>query len=278
MLFRFSLNEKNVSLLAFMLSFSFHSLVFGVVGLHNGWRSAAAVQKEAVPIELVVAKKEEPVQEVLPPKVEEPEPPPPPKDNPPEPVVEKELEKAVASPLPPPPPKKEAKKAPVAEKKGSTPRISPLIAKKYAKPDPEGMTVPQIPAETKIDNAPPAVIPEPVMGKTLGKGTGAEEDAIGTIKELAFGSSQGPSFKNMVKPEYPEFARRLGQEGYVLLKVLVDETGRVKKAEVVKSAGRAFDEAALKAIKKSTFYPAREKGMPIPCYVKIPIRFQLVQR
>ncbi|MEJ5301231.1 MAG: energy transducer TonB [Thermodesulforhabdaceae bacterium] len=276
MLFRFNLNERNVSILAFIISFSLHSLVFGVVGINKGWRNGG-IQKEPVPIELVAVKKEEPVQEVPPPKIEEPEPPPP-KENPSEPVAEKELEKTVSRPLPPPPPKKEAKKAPVAEKKGHTPRISPLIAKQYDKPDLEGMTVPPVPADQKLENAPPAVIPEPVMGKMLGKGTGADEDTSGMIKEVAFGSNQGPSFKNMVKPEYPEFARRLGQEGYVLLKVLVDETGRVKKAEVVKSAGRAFDEAALEAIKRSTFYPAREKGVPIPCYVKIPIRFQLVQR
>lgn len=276
MLFRFSLNERRISILAFIVSFSFHTVVFGLIASNSGWKAEGIGSGEPVPIELVAIKKEEPVKEPEPPKIEEPETPPP-KENPEEHIAERELEKAVSRPVPPPPPKKEAKKAKLTEKKGQTPRISPLIAKKYTQPDSEGMTVPPVSGE-KLENVPPAVIPEPVMGKTLGKGTGAEEDTVGTIRELAFGTNQGPSFKNMVKPEYPEFARRTGQESYVILKVLVDETGRAKKVDVVKSGGRAFDEAAMEAIKRSSFYPARDKGVPIPCYVKIPIRFQLVQR
>ncbi|MGC8719223.1 MAG: energy transducer TonB [Thermodesulforhabdaceae bacterium] len=275
MLFRSNLNERKISILAFVISFSFHTAVFGLIGSHGGWKAESIGSGEPVPIELVAVKKEEPIKEPEPPKIEEPVPPP--NENPDEQIVERELEKTVSRPVPPPPPKKEAKKAKLTEKKGQTPRISPLIAKKYSQPDSDGMTVPPIPGE-KLENAPPAVIPEPVMGKALGTGTGAAEDTTGTIKELAFGGNQGPSFKNMVKPEYPEFARRTGQESYVLLKVLVDETGRARKVEVIKSGGRAFDEAAIEAIKRSSFYPARDKGVPIPCYVKIPIRFQLVQK
>lgn len=274
MRFRFNLNEKKVSILAFAISFSFHTLVFGLIGSNNGWKEH---NNEPVLIELVAVKKEEVSKEPEIPKIEEP--PPPPKEEPKEELVEeRELEKTVSRPTPPPPLPKSPKKAFIAEKKGKTPRISPLIARQYDKPDLESPMVPPVPADRKLENAPPAVIPEPVMGTSLGRGTGASEDVMGTIREMSLGGNQGPSFKNMVKPQYPEFARRLGQEGYVLLKVLVDETGNPKKVEVLKSGGKAFDEAAVEAIKKSTFHPARDKGVPIPCYVKIPIRFQLVQR
>lgn len=276
MLFRFNLSERNVSILAFIISFGFHTLVFGLIANGNGFKEHS-FGNEPIPIELVAAKKEELPKEPEIPKVEE-LPPPPKEEKPPEPIVERELEKTVSRPLPPPPVPKEVKKAPVAEKKGKTPRISPLIAKQYARTDLEAPTVPAVSSDKKLEKAPPAVIPEPIMGASLGKGTGATEDTAGTIREMSLGGNQGPSFKNMVKPEYPEFARRLGQEGYVILKVLVDETGTPKKVEVVKSAGKAFDEAAVEAIRKSTFHPARDKGIPIPCYVKIPIRFQLVQR
>ncbi|MCX7823414.1 MAG: energy transducer TonB [Syntrophobacterales bacterium] len=265
MLFRSNLSEKSISLLAFTISISFHTLIFGVITSHKSWKEQIS---DPIPIELVTLKEERSHQEI--PKAEEP-------PIPTEPVVERELEKAVSLP-PPPLPKEVTKKAPIAEKKGKTSRISPLITKQYDRKDSDAPQVPLLSADKKLDKAPPAIIPEPVMGTTPDKGTGASEDVSSTIKEMALGGNQGPSFKDMVKPEYPEFARRLGQEGYVLLKVLVDEAGRPRRVEVIKSGGKAFDEAAVEAIKKSSFYPAREKGVPIPCYVKIPIRFQLVQR
>lgn len=87
--------------------------------------------------------------------------------------------------------------------------------------------------------------------------------------------NQRPYFKTLVKPRYPEIARRMGKEGLVVLKVLVDEKGKVKEVKVLKSAGFGFDEEAEKAIRLSLFEPAKHKGKPVACYVKVPVRFAL---
>ena len=55
-------------------------------------------------------------------------------------------------------------------------------------------------------------------------------------------------------------ALRMGLEGDVMLKIEVDTDGKVTKAEVLKSAGSGFDEAAMKAVKQSRFEPAQEDG------------------
>lgn len=88
-------------------------------------------------------------------------------------------------------------------------------------------------------------------------------------------SADGPSFLEMVKPLYPDLARRLGKEGLVLLKVQIDEHGRPLEIEVLQKAGFGFDESAVKAIKLSRFRPAMRRGIPIPSAVIIPVRFVL---
>ncbi len=257
MLFRFSQSEKYITIVALIISLLFHTAIFAFFSgsFHIGEKS-----KDPIEIDLIVAQKEEP---------------PPPEEKAEEEIKEKQLEKCNPLPEPPPPPKQEIKKATRTEKKGNTPSVSPLIAKKYKTRDIESVSVPEVPEEKKVTAVPPAVISEPIHGTPFGTGTGAEEDKI---KEMDLGSTFGPSFKNMVKPEYPEFARRMGKESYVLLRVMIDEYGNVKKVDVIQSGGKIFDEEAIKAIKRSTFNPAKENGRPVPCYVKIPIRFQLVQK
>ena len=93
--------------------------------------------------------------------------------------------------------------------------------------------------------------------------------------ESRFGSVDGPSFLKMVKPKYPSLARRLGKEGKVILRLFIDEHGGLINVEIVKSAGHGFDEAAVDAIKASTFNPAKVKGMPAACKAILPIRFKL---
>jgi len=64
-------------------------------------------------------------------------------------------------------------------------------------------------------------------------------------------------------------------QGTVLLRVAIDEQGRVVNIEVLKKAGYGFDEAAVKAIRESTFIPAKNEGKSCSCKALLPIRFQL---
>lgn len=93
--------------------------------------------------------------------------------------------------------------------------------------------------------------------------------------ESVFGFADGPSFLKMVKPKYPRLARRLGKEGRVVLRLFIDEDGKLINVEIIKSAGYGFDEAAIDAIKASTFNPAKMRGTPIASKAVLPIRFRL---
>ena len=78
------------------------------------------------------------------------------------------------------------------------------------------------------------------------------------------------------KPEYPDSARSAGKEGRVLLRVLVDAQGKTKTVEVNLSSGSgALDRAAVDAIWRWRFSPARHGDRRVESWVRIPIDFRL---
>jgi len=78
-------------------------------------------------------------------------------------------------------------------------------------------------------------------------------------------------------PEYPDLARRTGIEGDVMVNVLVDQEGRVKRIELLKTTEEIFSASALDAAKKWAFTPALMNGKPVAVWVSIPFRFRLTK-
>jgi TonB family protein len=76
--------------------------------------------------------------------------------------------------------------------------------------------------------------------------------------------------------EYPKAARKAGIEGTAVVKVLVDTTGSIIKAEILKSSdNEMLDEAALTAAKKTDFIPKQVKGKPVQDWTTISFKFKL---
>ncbi|WP_299306959.1 energy transducer TonB [uncultured Croceicoccus sp.] len=77
-------------------------------------------------------------------------------------------------------------------------------------------------------------------------------------------------------PEYPFIARRAREEGTVLLRVLVDPSGRVDTLKIAEgSRSSRLDEAALRAVRKWKFKPATQTGRAVAAWVVVPITFSL---
>lgn len=86
----------------------------------------------------------------------------------------------------------------------------------------------------------------------------------------------GVSYLNNPAPSYPRFSRRAGEEGRVLLKVLVTAEGDAEAVEINKSSGfKRLDSAALKAVKRWRFVPARKGPVAVSAYVLVPVKFSL---
>jgi TonB family protein len=78
-----------------------------------------------------------------------------------------------------------------------------------------------------------------------------------------------------VQPNYPSASASAGEQGYVVLGVLVDERGAVSKVELVQSSGyRELDEAALHAIRQWTFAVEAKMPQANPTWTKIAFGFR----
>ncbi len=78
------------------------------------------------------------------------------------------------------------------------------------------------------------------------------------------------------KSEYPDEARRLGIEGAVKLRLLVDEEGRVQDAKVLSDPGHGLGPRAVRNAKRYLrFRPALRAGKPVATEIPFTIAFEL---
>jgi protein TonB len=85
-----------------------------------------------------------------------------------------------------------------------------------------------------------------------------------------------PRYRLNVPPTYPGLARKRGQEGTVILQVLVNKEGRVDDLKIdVSSNFNLLDRTAVIAVRKWSFEPGRRGDVKIPMWVKVPVTFKL---
>ena len=77
-------------------------------------------------------------------------------------------------------------------------------------------------------------------------------------------------------PVYPPAARRAGEQGTVMLRVLVKRDGLPSRVEIEKSSGSLLlDTAARNAVWGWRFAPARQGADSIESWVLVPVVFRL---
>jgi len=93
-------------------------------------------------------------------------------------------------------------------------------------------------------------------------------------------SYQSPSFNasylDNPAPNYPPVSRRLGEQGKVLLRVQVAADGIADSVTLQTSSGSTrLDQAALAAVKKWRFVPAKRGGQAVSASVVVPVSFSI---
>lgn len=74
--------------------------------------------------------------------------------------------------------------------------------------------------------------------------------------------------------KYPRNALRKGLQGYVLINLLINESGDIEAAKVLESEPEGvFETAALRGIQNWRFAPARYQGQPVKVWAKQRVRF-----
>lgn len=86
-----------------------------------------------------------------------------------------------------------------------------------------------------------------------------------------------PLYHLIPKPHYPSRSRDLGEEGTVIIVILVGTDGKVKEARLSKSSGfTLLDGSALATVReKWQFKPGTRNGKPIESRVRVPIKFSI---
>ncbi|MGH8739945.1 MAG: energy transducer TonB, partial [Burkholderiales bacterium] len=75
---------------------------------------------------------------------------------------------------------------------------------------------------------------------------------------------------------YPARSRRIGEQGRVILRVLVSPRGLADEVQVRTSSGHArLDEAARTTVSRWRFVPANRGSQPVAAWVLIPVSFRL---
>ncbi len=149
------------------------------------------------------------------------------------------------------------------ERKKPPPEVLPRLSQQVPKPRQLKLEMPDLSFEInpKLDMgmavAPPE--PEPIM----------DFFDQGEVDQL-------PMTVFRMKPLYPFRAKRLGIEGSVSVKFLVDAAGRVSRVTILESNPPGiFDESVLKALPSWRFAPGELGGNAVNTWVSTVIQFDL---
>jgi protein TonB len=196
---------------------------------------------DIAPMEVRMVSAEQPAQPDLPLD----EPPPLPEVKPPPP----ELATAVEPPPPDLPPPVFPVEAPPPPPPPQPEKPKPPPPKPVQKRPP----VPQAPVEAQPQQAAPAAPAAPR-----------------TVSASQLGYIVPPN------PIYPARSRKAGEQGNVMVRVLVDVTGRPAQVSLQTSSGHPeLDQSAISAVRAAQFRPYAEGGLAQAVWVLVPINFVL---
>lgn len=88
--------------------------------------------------------------------------------------------------------------------------------------------------------------------------------------------SSNADYLNNPAPIYPSISKRLGEQGQVVIRVLIGKDGSAHQGEVYKSSGyERLDQAALRAVTGWRFVPGQRSGVPQDMWFNVPVSFTL---
>ncbi len=83
------------------------------------------------------------------------------------------------------------------------------------------------------------------------------------------------TISRFVERTYPGRLREQGISGTVVVRLLVAADGTTSRAAVVSSTHPGFHAAALEAVTRMRFRPAKLRGRSVPAWVSLPLSFRV---
>ncbi len=159
--------------------------------------------------------------------------------------------------------------------------------------DRESIDVRDVPSQTRVDAGVPVTRFETEESDEAEGDRSMEEEAVEETVSSPDRSRRIPGLKvHSAAPQMPEIVGGLGAfyvhiqyperavrervEGRLKLSFIVNAEGGTEDIRVIESLHPACDSAAVAALKKTRFVPARSEGEVVPVRMHLPVRFRLV--
>lgn len=148
--------------------------------------------------------------------------------------------------------------------------VAPPVRHRTAAPPPMPLAIAD---PTPAPQAPLGLLPQPVALAPLSAPVLATPAPPAPQVELP--SSDADYLQN-AKPAYPAHSRRLGEQGKVIVRVLIGADGVAQKAEIRTSSGfERLDQSALATVQRWRYVPGKRAGVVEAMWFSIPVNFVL---
>jgi len=186
---------------------------------------------------------------------------------------------AIDAPPPPPPPETQTSEPPPIElppdpqatvvPRPAEPHPTDLRPPLPTPPDPEPQPKPHPEPKPEHETPKESPPPEPQQPSVAAPAAPAPSQARVAV-------DKPPSPRRRIKPEYPNGARQRGEEGDVTIELDVSANGMVDGVRIVSSCGFAeLEQAAIQAVKRARFVPARRGSANVPSTARLTLTFRL---
>jgi protein TonB len=178
--------------------------------------------------------------------------------------------------LPPPP-----------QAQPTPPRVAPLEVPKHLPisppPEPAAIAVPA-PVAEPVSTKRPLPSSETASAAAVAAALPAAEDRASAPLQAATAAAmpraarhiQNVDYLRAPVLEYPSASRRFGEQGRVMLRVLIGPDGQAEKIELHEaSAFQRLNDAAIEAARRALYKPYTEDGVAQPAWALVALSFQL---
>jgi len=154
-------------------------------------------------------------------------------------------------------------------------RPAPSPVEQKIDPAPAKTTVPLKSAPVEIAASEPARVSSPVTESVpppQPKSPVVEQPVPSTPAFVPV--QKEPQIVRLEKPEFSSFVWKMGGEGQVVVRVLIDANGKPLDSQILKSTNTVFEQPVIDAVMKSQFNPAQMGQGPVAAWLTIPFKFR----
>lgn len=176
------------------------------------------------------------------------------------------------------PPEPQVRPPPAPQPKPQPPVQQPVARRKPTQPAPRPVAPPPQPpspnAPVALSEPQPPAAPAP-PAPAVAAAPAPAGDAAPVPAKVELPSTNAEYLQNPA-PNYPPASRRAGEQGKVIVRVLIGADGTAQDAELRQSSGfDRLDRAALETVRKWRYVPGKRNGVPETMWFNVPINFVL---